>query len=379
MANTYRKSAIKVGQVIIYKREGGNWQLEYRPGPGKWLRRSLRTSDKALAIKAANEFNSRLAVGSEDVADVSVCEALKESILLCRANAETKDDYTLMAGQFIAWLETHHPEIVMWRQLQPRIFQEYMNSMTGLAWDTQRKRFVPLRKAAKYAFLNHGIPNATMAINLPPKPRPRISVLDLEDMLKVLNKIEDTNAALAASLMGLAGLRLREAVNLTKDDLIPGTKSISIHPTSHHPTFKTSWSERTIPVCDQVWDMLTARAGQVKGQFLITHVDGKEPADWDGISRTISKALVTAGFPHLIPRDFRKSFHTTMFLLSPIADRVLDQYQGHAPRDIAGRHYIQITQDQFRAFVTNPLNQCLEQHRPRLTNVIEVQCTNCAQ
>lgn len=381
-------SAGHIGRVYYTEYEPGRWILRYRdPQTHKDVRRRLVGTYNDAETAAAHCHTMILRRGgfipgkdrpeNGPTLRTAFDEALERPGVSDAVTRERKR----IAGRFIAWLTDTYPKVKLWSDMKPFHLQAYIDTFTARkrAYDTIRLAIAPVRLAWRWAYDNypHTVGPWPSSFRIPNKSeRDDIDCLGSSDVAIVLAWFADHAPRLhgIVTLQALAGLRMLEAVYLRHKDVNVKAKTIHITKTPWHQP-KTSLSDRTIPLCDDAWEVVKKAFDASKGELLFTN-RLETPWTKDAISRRLCKAFSNmaatpdvimrahgkrltlnpqgVGCPRLAaqpPRRLRASFITMVDSLG-VGERLWKRYVGHTADDIAGRHYRRITVEELRAVST---------------------------
>lgn len=324
-------------------------------------------------LLAADGFASPSRYAKED--GHSVREAALEAIQRCDGNQETKEDYVYRFARFADFLRRKMPRVTLWSQVDEKVLADYIHECwaEGKAYDTVRQRFQILRLTSGHMARTYPERHRNAAQNVRlgrnGHRRSRLAADDiltggqLRGLLAWLGEKEPMLHAWA-SLQGLCGLRVTEAIYVREQDFDPVAKTVMIADTSAH-ALKNDWSERRLPVCDAVAGAL----GRWIEKLDPRHPEGylffpprtahqrkiaKRPSGKAGCysvwsaGRKYRRALARAKrdgldlAPRFTPHRLRATFSTAMREAHADAGD-LQTYMGQRPSSILGLHYDRVS------------------------------------
>jgi len=387
-----RVTEIKVGSVFLKEVKPRKWKASWTdPLTKRHTRRMLPATEYREAERMAKDINSKVAQGrgfggrlrgsDGHTVSAAVIEAIKHT----NANGRSRHDYLFYFNPFAEYLSTRAKGVQAWSDVTEPVLQNYIEycRQKKIAHDTLRLRLFVLRLTA--AHMSRTYPDqyrntaAGLRLRRMDPPKAQIDAEEailkpeqLHDLLEWL-RFNERMVNVWASLQGLCGLRLFEAIYLPEQDFDPIAKTITITESSAHKP-KNRASYRVIPVCGEVARTLTAwiqslkvrhpegylftpskvvrsaakarskevRAGALRGDYV--------SSIWsDAVDRAQEHGVATPG--KFTPRRLRASFVTAMRTAG--ADfEILQRYIGHTPTSILSAHYDHVSIDRLRSIAT---------------------------
>ena len=355
-----------VGFVALWADERGRWNIRFtEPATGRDVRRRLPVATEGEAFELAVEANRALLAGklfpgmrdTQQADALTVEEALAGSIRTLRVTDWTRRGYGAAANRFLQWLEQNRPNVRTWADVTPGVLVAYLHGMqdAGLAFDTIRNALVPLKRAAAYWHGEHperfrDVAKAAgrqLKVERGSYRPPR--ALDAGQLRALLDWTRENAPAMhpIATLAGMAGLRLKEALYLRHRDIDRTAGTVTVTTTPWHKP-KTRASERTIPVpaaaLEAVRAYLDAQPVQAAGPDAPVFTDRRgRPLSPEGLTTRTGRTMREArkAMPWLdgfMLRELRATF-ATLATQGGAPERLLQRYLGHQPPHILGRHY----------------------------------------
>lgn len=166
---------------------------------------------------------------------------------------------------------------------------------------------------------------------LVPKANARKIVLQKEQLalwFDAVRKISDPSQSAYLQFLLLTGARSNEAKTLRWQDIDFKWRTVNIHD-------KTE-GERTIPLTPYLAQLLSAL--QRRNEWVFSSARKSVTGHISEANHALTRAMRTAGLPHIAPHDLRRSFGTlSEWVECPIG--IVAQIQGHAPSALAEKHY----------------------------------------
>lgn len=312
------------------------YQVRLRSSGG-YLRRRL----SAPNLSSTLEEVSKLLKGKQDEPSAedsaTFVEIFSQTLEFSRRNPKSYGIWLAYVERFLLWLKKNYPLCLQWKQLTRPIVREYVRSLEGLAPNTVRLYTQPIRQASLFAAQEFGWKDIAGGLGTCSKLKTLPCFVDVQDVADFLNfvQIEAPWMETGAALQGLAGLQLQEALRLTWDkvDLQKGLIEIS-------GEVKNEYRNRVIPVCDRVLDSLKrSNRNQPKAEVVLSS-NGQPYGDWKEYSRRL-RSLLRRWNPEVTwaPKDLRNCLPTFGVRLG-LHNTLWEQYIGHTPGTITGRHYV---------------------------------------
>ena len=313
---------------------------------------------------------------SSDPNGLLVIDAFDQALAATRRNERSRRDWKRSQTRFLAWLAKHHPEANYWRRVTRRMVREYIAQTLPTA-STNHKRLTlqPVTQTARYMWLEHEVPNIAERLGIGCKLKKTPPLVLVCDVVALLEHVRENAPLLEAgvALQSLAGLQLQEALRLSWDKVNLDRGLIEIS-----GEVKNAYRNRVIPVVEPVLDALKRadqRRRQAKVQVLGSAAVVASPTgcyfDWKNYSHA-AKAAIVKWNPKVgwAPKDLRNAL-PTFFAMAGVSCDLTEQYIGHAPRSVTGRHYVPrltaatggeeellaLQMAQFKKVVTGPVEQ----------------------
>lgn len=391
------KKNAKVGLVSLKQFSDGSWQVRWwDASTRKYIRRKIPATSYTEAVAMAKVYNQDIAgdkgfmPSMRGKAGHTVTDAILEAIDNSDAHGKTKTNYGHNANSFTGWLATYRKGITRWEQITTKCIEDYLTHCEGLnlSFDGIRQRFHVVRATSLYMarVYSERYKNPATGVKLKrAKPTGKIEedkiVLNPIEARLIVNfaKVNRADLAPIIALQAFAGLRVLEAVHLRRQDVDIEGKTIRVTVTPDHAP-KTIASERTIPICAQLVEVLRE---VIKGRKLIL----PEPGDYlftsrygrvwtlNGITHALKEIYVTAStklsnprYKTVFPRRLRSTF--VNIIRSARGDyRVLQRYVGHELADVLGTNYERTEMDQMRAEIVTRIDEALARPLPKKNQV----------
>lgn len=373
---------------VTLARRGPRWQLRWTdPATGKRIRRTIPADTKREAEQIREAKNRELLTltypSTSSTPSIPIHQALQEAIANTTANDATQTNYRHQAGQITAWFASTYPKIEHWHQVTLEMLRRYADHcQETCAPATTRLRAYLLRAASHHMAAVYNQPDiaALWRVRIRRKPMQE----QANDTRKVLKARHLGNLLSAMEIIGkescfspiylpicavqaLAGLRVTEALALSRDDIDWCNAHITIKDKPWHQT-KNTQSHRTIPVTKMVMEILepyrepetfelmafTAIA-RVNDRVQMRPIEFIEPPmfktasgnawrvdSWShGMRRMfdlLAKFTGQAIFRGYQPRWLRASFASAV-RAQGVDERLVKRYLGHSLGDTLGDHY----------------------------------------
>lgn len=347
-------------KINVRQRDNG-WMVDYRdPQTGKRIRKAIPARNAAEARKIADAIHAKIvgeAYGPDKPAPAphTIFDAIEESIIHTATNSHTRGNYRSQARQIAYWFGQFYPTITLWRQVTLEMLRQFFEwSKAGVGHSTLSMRLYIVRATSRHMAAMHGCPDVATLLKVSIRRNPMeeretaqrkiLTPYQVRAMLHVLREIRP-DAYAVCSLQALAGLRVTEALYLTRDDVSPLNHTVTIRDNDWHET-KNTHSSRIIPVIPAVIEAIQyaqAKIWTVRGLlFQTTRENPWTATAWSPRMREwFDKIVEKTGdqaFNGYHPRWLRAAFSNAV--LSEGVDRdTVKRYMGHAPEDTLGRHY----------------------------------------
>ena len=360
----------KVGIVKLERRElnGRLYLKAYDFRRKRYVRKSTGTKSmekaRALALAWKRQIETdRPKAFCTKPERVTIEKALAEGIKLGgRKNYRRVEDHASNLNDyreyFLEWARSN--KLHYWDEVDGRSVAEYIEFQQGrgLKPRTLRNYVSVLSIAAKYwaeaepeLYRPLIISHPALALEKPEKHHLNRSQL----MVCIATAQKQGNnvfGTIGLVLGGLAGLRIREMLDIRRADYDPKNRTLRI---THE---KNRYSPRTIPLLPYVADCIAAAFASHSEDLLIHRLDGTHGTDGT-VTKPMRRAVVGAGFT-IAPKDSgRKTFMNWAKVRGVDAD-ALDAYTGHAPKSTADRFYRRYTVAMFRELVLEPIEAALK-------------------
>lgn len=357
-----KTSLQKVSMVAIKEIAPGKYQLQWSdPQTREYMRRrltcSIEQAREAAFVISQNILQGKgVALGRSSTPGIK--DATERAIRLSSALDETKRNLAGRAAGFVLWIAENYPRVRDWSDLRPSHVREYVSYLhkQGKARDTIRLALVPIKMAWRLVSEDYPEVRPLPKISVPPSPPREIENLDeweLSVALAWLRRVHPTLGAVA-TLQALAGLRMREAVFLRRQDIDFRGGRVRITETPYHKP-KTASSNREIPVCDEVLEAIEESMSKQKviptsGEIFLTAYGN--PWEQVNLSHRFKMLLIQAAketkvsrLGELPPRKLRSTFATLAGKLGANLE-ALKRYMGHTPGSILERHYLRFNPEE---------------------------------
>lgn len=328
----------------------------------------------------------------------TLVDAFNEALAHADRGKRSRGQWLYHQERFIGWLAKTHPDCTHWHLLTRRIVREYLASYEGRADHTKRLALQPLVQTSNYLALEYEYPNVVSKLKMKTRLKHEPALVYLADVLDLLDWLIEHQPRLevGTALQGLCGLQLQEATRLTWDKVDVGRGLVEIS-----GVVKNKYRERVIPVPTRVVDALkraVAFRNASERKVLTLHdavlISSKGYAydgeSWFNYSKDLSAAIKTWNPKiRLVPKDLRNCIQL-FSEMEGLQGKVWEQYVGHAPQDVKGKHYVARLSsvsrgeadalgqqmDVFRRRVVEPLNKAIVKARkpmqePKILNIFE--------
>jgi len=383
------------GALKVYHDGARNkWLWYLRDNEGRQLRRDLPATTKAQAVKIAEKINNDHLSGvgylpGVDSGGHTVAEALIEAINAKQpsANDTTRKDYARRAQPFAEWLSVAKPKVKRWGDVSTKVIRDYLadllscaNGQTGqvLSHDGVRMRLFVVKMTSRYMAETYPDRYGEVAKPVGLKRARRFArekedgrALDGESLRAFLAFARERRPDLygIALLQSMAGLRMMEAASLRDADVAFASSTIRVTDTPHH-SVKTDYSDRGLPVCGAVLEMLRGAIANAK----VRHAEGyifltrhQEPWGRYGLPHAMKQLFQECwqkrgieAFRDFQPHWLRATFATLVRRQRADA-RVLAVYLGQCPRDVLGAHYERVGLDQMQSEIVPAIEAAMNQ------------------
>ena len=349
--------------VTVRKRsDTGFYQLRaISPLNGRELRRSAKTTNLKLAMKAAAEWETELEQGvvSRRITWEQLAVRLADQYLpRLKANSQMTMRSTVKAfGQFV------RPEA-------------NIGSITGgtvsewtakLRRDGLRETTIARHLRCLKVILNWAVSTELMArcpsITMPAGANKKrflkgraLTEADFEQLCQASDKINPTFTPLL-KLLWLSGLRISEAFRLSFD-LPPNRVDLAGRRFIFHAAGQKSGHDETIPLLPELCDFLGS-LGHASGPVVRPVINGR-PASLDAVKRQVSAIGEASGLvvnseagKHVTAHDLRRSFGTRWAL--KVHPLVLKKLMRHETLDTTLRFYVDLDDSQITDAILHPV------------------------
>lgn len=228
--------------------------------------------------------------------------------------------YLRVVRHFVAWLRTHHPDIVEPAAITPRVCREWMAAQTeaGKSDATRRRDGIALRKFLGYiaAEPDSGLPaNPAAVLELPAAPLKPVMVLDDEQLGVLLgsmagNDFLDRRDTAIVRLLLDTGLRREELVSIDVADLELRRQEVTVTGKGNK-TRTVPFSNRTTLALRKylrVRDQRPAAAHPALFLSLRPSARGEWRLTGGGVGEMFSRRSMAAGMEHLYPHMMRHTW-----------------------------------------------------------------------
>lgn len=325
------------------------WRINWKDAETKWRR--FRVSAASVEEATATARNLVAGIDPEkpapDEDGLLVIEAFDAALADTRRGECSRKAWQGVKTAFIAWLAEQHPAATHWSMISRTIIRQYMAPMAGKAPNTIRLAMNPIVQTAGFMEAEHGLANPTRRLRIGNKLAKTPPMVFLTDVAAFLDWLRENQPRLeaGAALQGLCGLQLQEATRLTWDrvDLERGLVEIS-------GEVKNQYRNRVIPVCSRALAALSRAAQQRAGrkarplepQTVLVSAKGHafDEGSWLNHSKELG-AAIRAWNPGIgwAPKDLRNCL-LQLAAADGWAGAAAEQYVGHAPAGVTGRHYL---------------------------------------
>jgi len=260
------------------------------------------------------------------------------------ANRVVKDETFRSNRQSVSHILPYLGDVEL-NALRPSTISAWIKALhdAGVGPSAQRKAFVHLRLALRTAVQNERLAVNVMREMKPPQPAPKPEDWYTPDeVTRILVQLVDPMRT-EALLMAWCGLRWGECVGLRIQDVKRGSKSLVVVGKlnarggwEEYP--KTARSRRTVPVREQIFNLVLAQCGdRPEGELVFLTVRGKRPHRACNWGRSYKLALARAGVNHGSAHTLR---HTCASWLAqdgvPLAN--IGQLLGHTTPSATARY-----------------------------------------
>ena len=372
--------------VFQNRNQTHRFRINWNDRDGNRRRYRLWASSVEEAAEEANRLVKELTPNQPEPeldGRILVVDSFEQALAETKRRDRSRRDWNRAQTRFIEWLAERHPDATHWPLITRRMLREYMLQTLGKASPNHIRLTVqPILQTAGYVEREFNLPNVVKRLGIGNKLKstpPMVPMTDVVDLLEHLRE-NDPILEVGAGLQGLAGLQLMEALRLTWDkvDLVDGLIEIS-------GEVKNDYRNRVIPVCGKLLGILR-RANQRRSEDKV-QVVGPEPVVTSPTGCSYApetsfrnyynrfKARLKKWNAMVIwaPKDLRNCL-PTFSVTEGLHSDLWEQYIGHAPRTITGRHYVprlavathgerQMLQQQmvhFRKMVVEPIDRAIE-------------------
>jgi integrase len=181
------------------------------------------------------------------------------------------------------------------------------------------------------------------------KQKPKLNILDVEDITKLLDVLQETPYFVYYCLLLYTGLRRGEALALRWKNVDLNNGKLQVEETVyrlHDGEYlikepKTKHSKRSVSLPESMRLLLMEYRGEQErlftdiGQtlspenFMFVRIDNGLPFDPDSLTKTFSKAIRKTELPHIRLHDLRHT-HATLMLRAGIHPKIVSERLGHA-------------------------------------------------
>lgn len=289
-----------------------------------------------------------------------------------------RESWNYFTEMFTKWIAENHAGAKDWRHLTREMLRQYLRSLSGKSENTKRLYCQPITQTSRFASIEYGLPDIGAGLEFSGGLTRTPAKVYLKQVLSFLDWLRDSSIyqrwEAPAALAGLAGLRVTEVLRLTwsKIDLKRGLVAVS-------GETKNEQSERLIPVPKRIVEalqrakpMLDKRKVRAADDLLVAGLTGEALTDYRSYTRLMKRAmarweeaqaqakweasnpegeweelreadqevLIEKARVHWAPKDLRNCIITLAKISVPTFDgTMLEQYVGHAAKDVSGRHY----------------------------------------
>ena len=251
--------------------------------------------------------------------------------------------------RFMEWIAASYEECCLWSQITRAMVREYIAShFTNCSANRTCLAMQPITQTAGFMAREHQIPNVAEKLGIGAKLVRPPRFVHLDDVVSFVDWNRENEAEIepGVALQGLAGLSILEALRLTWQNVDMAHGLIEIT-----GEVKNAYRNRVIPICLRVVEALErsfARQVGVKVRELSAPVvaapSGGSYADgidsWKHYTRRVKQQL-TRWNPKIdwATKDLRNRL-PTFAVSNGLQGDLWEQYIGHAPRSVTGRHYV---------------------------------------
>jgi integrase len=346
------KRVMRGEQFSVYRNRKAacRYLINWHDHEGKRRRFKVWADSLEAAAQSARDLIAAHMPTSPEAADPLVIEAFELALASAKRGQKAQADWKWAQTRFIEWLAKHHVQAERWSMISRAMLREYVTqTLDGKAGNTRRLYLQPIVQTCGFMEREYEVRNIGLRLGNTSKLKKEPAMVPLTDVVDFLAWLEkvDSRICAGAALQGLAGLQLQEALRLNwgKVDLENGLIEIS-------STVKNSYRNRVIPVCKSVIDTLRRCRDAVFGQAVVpndtdpvvscptglSYANGK--SSWSNYSKLVR------GYFRLwnaelewAPKDLRNCLPTFAVSQGILTD-LWEQYLGHAPRTVTGRHYV---------------------------------------
>lgn len=329
--------------------ESRQFEVSWKKPSGGYGRRRYVAESPSQAIEAASEVAGWIRRMDDSGGRFTLLEAFEETLAQTSRGPRAKKDWLRDQLKFMQWVDRRCPDCTHWHLLTRSMLRAYMReTLSHCAPNRKRIALQPITQTANYMEHEYNMPNVARRLGIGSKlARPPAEVY-LVDVVAFLDWLKDRDPILevGAALQGLAGLQLQEALRLrwSRVDLERGLIEIS-------GEVKNEYRTRVLPVCSRVLESLTRAAAELSGNRVQSVDESVVPMHrggsyaesdhgWRRYSRAVSDRMKRWNRKIAwAPKDLRNCL-PTFSTSAGIHSDVWEQYLGHAPKSVTGRHYI---------------------------------------
>jgi len=313
------------------------WKVRLRASGG-YIRRRFHAPNLAAALEEAPRI-SGLESEPEKRPEVPLSDAFRFALEASKRASISRNDWFVMVERFLVWLRKQYPLCTHWELMTRTILRDYLATYEGRAANTKRLAIQPILQTAGYMHREHGFTNFGERLGIGSKLKSTPPLVYREDVLEFCDWLITNRPHLEAGvcLQGLAGLQLLEALRLTWDkvDLDKGLIEIS-------GEVKNVYRNRVIPVAKRVVEALR-RIHERRRPFVqqvLVGMHGLSYEEYRSYGRQVRAAIKQWNRQcDWAPKDLRNCM-PTFASIHGIHSELWEQYIGHAPRTVTGRHYV---------------------------------------
>lgn len=339
------KKVVSTDRLSLYQDKNAEtlFSVRWKRSDGSYGSRRFSALRREEAIREA-PYQAGLEIRQRNK-EFRIVDAFNECLAQTNRGLKSRQDWNYYVKRFMAWLQKHNKDIQHWHLLTRPLIRQYLKALDGKSATMRRLAMQPICQTSGYMHREYGCVYFAERMGIGSKLEKTPPMVYIEDVFSFLDflKEKDPRLEVGACLQALGGLQLQEARRLTwsKVRLSEGLVEIS-------GEVKNPYRNRVIPVCDRVLEALK-RAGAMRGsggvQNLGETVLKSEKGfafgnAWHNYSQQISRAIREWN-PEILwkPKDLRNCLSTFGTMLG-IKNDVWEQYIGHAPQSVTGRHYI---------------------------------------